>query len=433
MNKYDVVIIGGGLSGLTAANFLASEGKKVVVLEKSNRLGGRAMTNNKNGVLMNLGAHALYLEGEASKILTELGITLPGGNASESINIQGIWKNKVYTIPTSFSSILSSSLLTWKAKVVFSKLMVKLMKMNIDPIPKISLSDWGEAEIHDPMVRHIFYALCRLATYNCAQTLQLAKPVLKQVKRALNGGVLYVDGGWETIIQKLKKEAIDAGADIICGRNLIEIEHHDQSISILCSNGELLTSADCIIATPPKEAMKMIKGSENTSLYQWNEQSIPVTASCLDLAVKKLPNPANQFVIGLDQSLFFTNQSRASKLCEDGTLVVSLTKYHYPINHTINPQIEKDQLETAMDLLHPEWRTEVTVQQFLPKITVSHDFPHIKRRENPGPSIPEMKGLYIAGDWVSHGEVLADAALASGKRAALQILKKNELILVKEG
>mgnify|MGYP003460947752 FL=1 len=58
MYKYDVAIIGGGLAGLTAANFLVKEGKKVVVLEKSNRLGGRAITNNKNGVLMNLGVHA---------------------------------------------------------------------------------------------------------------------------------------------------------------------------------------------------------------------------------------------------------------------------------------------------------------------------------------------------------------------------------------
>ena len=191
MYNFDVAIIGGGLAGLTAANFLARVGKKVVVLEKSKRLGGRAMTNDKNGVLMNLGAHGLYLEGKAMKILTELGITLPGENASKSVQIQGIWKNAVYTIPTDFSSILSSSLLSWKAKIVFSKLMLKLMKGNINSNPDVSLSDWAEAEISDPMVRHIFYSLCRLTTYISAPTVQQAKPVLKQMKRALDGGVLY--------------------------------------------------------------------------------------------------------------------------------------------------------------------------------------------------------------------------------------------------
>ncbi|MBS4221965.1 phytoene desaturase family protein [Lederbergia citrea] len=433
MYKYDVVVIGGGLAGLTAANFLAREGKKIVVLEKSNRLGGRAMTNNKNGVLMNLGAHGLYIEGEAMKTLTDLGISLSGENASKAVQIHGIWKNEVYLIPTDISSIMSSSLLTWKAKIILSKLMLKLMKINIDSIPEGSLADWAESEISDPMVRHIFYSLCRLTTYTSAPTLQLAKPVLKQVKRSLKGGVLYVDEGWETIIQKLKKQAIEVGVEIISSKNVIEIEHHDQSQSIRCSDGDLFNVPECIVATPPKEALKMIKGADYTSLRTWNEQAIPVTASCLDLGVKKLPNPNHQFAIGLDQSLFFTNQSRAAKLSEDGTLVVSLVKYHNPMDQTINPNAEKNQLESAMDLLHPDWRKEVVAQQFLPKITVVHDFPHVKRKENPGPAIPQMKGIYIAGDWCGHEELLADAAVASGKRAGLQILKTNDLILAKEG
>src|SRR5205085_6242503 len=43
MNKsYDIIIIGGGHNGLTAATSLAKAGKKVVVLEKRNILGGIA-------------------------------------------------------------------------------------------------------------------------------------------------------------------------------------------------------------------------------------------------------------------------------------------------------------------------------------------------------------------------------------------------------
>lgn len=57
---------------------------------------------------------------------------------------------------------------------------------------------------------------------------------------------------------------------------------------------------------------------------------------------------------------------------------------------------------------------EVVAQQYLPKITVVHDFPHIDRVEKPGPNIPEMPGIYVAGDWAGHDEILADAAVASG-------------------
>ena len=139
MFKYDVTIIGGGLAGLTAACLLVREGKKVVVLEKSNRLGGRAITNDKNGVLMNLGPHGLYLSGDAMTILTELGLSIPGGNASKSVQIHGILNNSIQVIPTDFSSIMSSSLLSWKSKFVFGKFMLKLMNLNVDSIPEVSL------------------------------------------------------------------------------------------------------------------------------------------------------------------------------------------------------------------------------------------------------------------------------------------------------
>jgi hypothetical protein len=82
-----------------------------------------------------------------------------------------------------------------------------------------------------------------------------------------------------------------------------------------------------------------------------------------------------------------------------------------------------------MDLLHPGWRKEVVEQQYLPKITVVHNFPHTDRTEKPGPAVPEIKGLYIAGDWAGDEELLVDAAVASAKRAALHILKKERVLV----
>ena len=41
-NKYDIVIIGSGLGGLTSGAYLAKKGKKVLVLESHNIVGGCA-------------------------------------------------------------------------------------------------------------------------------------------------------------------------------------------------------------------------------------------------------------------------------------------------------------------------------------------------------------------------------------------------------
>ncbi|MFK4308935.1 thioredoxin reductase [Bacillus sp. RC242] len=44
-----------------------------------------------------------------------------------------------------------------------------------------------------------------------------------------------------------------------------------------------------------------------------------------------------------------------------------------------------------------------------------------------------MPGVYVAGDWAGHDEILADAAVASGNRAALHILKQLESEAVHHG
>ncbi|MDQ0272769.1 phytoene desaturase family protein [Cytobacillus purgationiresistens] len=430
MDKIDVVIVGGGLAGLVAANYLVSGGKKVVLLEKSNRQGGRAITNNKNGVLMNLGAHAIYLGGEAAATFKDFGLAIPGQHAVTSI--QGIWKNDTVAIPTSLSTIMSSSLLTWKGRVDYAKLMLRLMKLRIESIRAINLSDWAEGEIKDPMVRHIFYALCRLTTYIHAPELQLARPVLKQIKRSLKSGVIYVDGGWDTLIQMLRKRAVDAGLKIVLDKKVIEIEPLIDHQIIKCSDGAAFYAADCLMAVPPTAAYKMLKGAERSSLRIWKEQAIPVTAACLDLGIKSLPQPDNQFAIGLDQAVFFTNQSRAAKLSQNGTSVVSVTKYH-KVNQKEKFATGDDELKAVMNILHPGWEEVVEEKQYLSNITVTFDFPHVKRKQLPGPSIPEMNGIYIAGDWAGHDEMLADAAAASGKRAAIDILNSNQAEQRKEG
>ncbi|MEN1936111.1 FAD-dependent oxidoreductase [Paenibacillus sp. 102] len=425
MKKFDVAIVGGGLAGLTASIYLAREGKKVVVLEKSSRFGGRAITTNRNGVLMNLGAHALYRGGEAISTFEELGIQIPGGIPSTSAH--GIWKNDVYAVPTDFRSILSTPLLSWPAKIQFSHLMLKLGKLDLHTVPKMSLSVWAEKEIKDPMVRNMFYALCRTTTYTYAPTIQLASSVLKQIQRSMKEGVLYVDGGWETIITKLRDEAMNAGVQFMTNKNVVEIEHCDYIQRIRCSGDEIFEVPTVVITIPPKEACKIVKGAKDTALHIWKEQSVPVTVASLDLGLKNLPNLSHQFALGLDQPVFFTNQSRSAKLSDDGTIVVGLIKYHNPTLQVSNYNEDKIMLEHIMDLLHPNWQQELVVKQYLPKITVVYDFPHIGRIENPGPIIPEMPGVYVAGDWAGQDELLADAAVSSGKQAALQILERGKV------
>ncbi|MBN2167600.1 MAG: NAD(P)/FAD-dependent oxidoreductase [Actinobacteria bacterium] len=57
---FDAVIIGAGLGGCAAGAAMAGEGKKVLVLERTDKVGGRCSTFEKNGFQMDLGSHAIF-------------------------------------------------------------------------------------------------------------------------------------------------------------------------------------------------------------------------------------------------------------------------------------------------------------------------------------------------------------------------------------
>jgi len=54
--KYDVIIVGGGISGLTSAAFLTKAGKKVLLFEKENTCGGLVNSFERDGFVYDGGS-----------------------------------------------------------------------------------------------------------------------------------------------------------------------------------------------------------------------------------------------------------------------------------------------------------------------------------------------------------------------------------------
>ena len=424
VRNMDVAVIGGGIAGLVAANDLARAGKSVVVFEKSSQLGGRAITIRKKGALFNLGGHALYRGGAADRIFRELGLRLEGGSPPRMVSV--LWKNKVMPLPR----FLFGRDMSWKGRMELLRVLAKLDRINADTgeMNAMSVREWVERELRDPTVRSVFYALFRTGAFTHSPDLVTVGPALRQVRRAFRKrGVLYVQGGWQSIVDQLREQAVRAGA-VVAGSTAVEaIGHEDGEVRRLhLSGGETVEVGFVVAAVPPAETCRLVRDAERTSLKIWKDQAKPITVACLDLCLRRLPVPSHNLVLGIDQPVFFTNQTKPTpSLTEDGSLVIHLIKYNDASGAgASDPKRDEAFLEQTMDRIQPGWRNEIVVRQFLPNMTVVGDFVHTGRIDKtPGPVVPEIRGLYVAGDWASHSEALVDAAAASGRRAAQRVLR----------
>ncbi|RMG81971.1 MAG: NAD(P)/FAD-dependent oxidoreductase, partial [Bacteroidetes bacterium] len=71
-----VIIVGGGISGLTAAVYLARDGHKVLLFEKNREFGGLVSSIEHNGFTFEAGVRALVNAGIIKPMLNDLGINI---------------------------------------------------------------------------------------------------------------------------------------------------------------------------------------------------------------------------------------------------------------------------------------------------------------------------------------------------------------------
>ena len=86
--KYDAVIVGGGIAGLTAAAFLSKEGRSVLLCEKESKVGGLVNTFSLNGFSFDGGIRATENSGVLHPMLARLGIDVTFVSNNVSIGIE---------------------------------------------------------------------------------------------------------------------------------------------------------------------------------------------------------------------------------------------------------------------------------------------------------------------------------------------------------
>lgn len=419
----DVAVVGGGLGGLTVAAYAARGGRSVTLFEKASHPGGRAATTVLGPFRFNLGPHALYAGSHGIGVLRELGVAFTGQKPSPS-GAFAIARGGKHALPGGLLSLMTTGLFGVAAKLETARLLGGMARIDPRPLARVPVREWLATAVRHADVRPLVEALVRVATY-CHDPERLsAGTAVTQIQGALGRGVLYLDGGWQTLVDGLRTAAVTAGAQLHTGARVGAVEPAGSEWALRLAGGGTMRARAVAIAAGPEDAAALLSGPGQAAVRAWADGAVPVKAACLDLALSHLPRPRATFALGVDQPLYLSVHSAVATFGPQGNAVIHVAKYLGP--RGAEPRGDERELEALLDLVQPGWRPLVLQRRFLPDMLVAHDLPRAAiggTAGRPGPAVPGAPGLYVVGDWVGPDGMLADAALASAKRAAQGIVQ----------
>jgi phytoene dehydrogenase-like protein len=414
-----IVVVGGGLAGLAAAATVAQRGVPVTVFEKASAPGGRAATQVRDGVALNQGPHALYRGGEGMAVLRGLGIE-PRGGVPNASGGHAVRDGRLHALPGGPVSLLTTSLLPLGGKLELARLLGSLGAIDAAALADVSVDAWLARAVRHPRVRELVAALVRLSTYANDPERLSAGVALAQLQLALRENVLYLDGGWQTLVDGLRAATERAGARITSHARVTRLEHDGGIRAVVTADGVRHAARAVILATDPSAALELLGESADRTLADSVRSTVPLEVACLDVVLSALPRPRSTFALGIDRPLYLSVHSAAARLAPEGRAVIQLAKY-LPPSHASDAGGDERELEGLLDLVQPGWRRHLVQRRFLPHMAAATASATAERGGlggRPAVTASGVRGVYLAGDWVGACGWLADASLASARDAA---------------
>jgi len=219
---YEVIVVGGGIGGLGCAALLAKEGMKVLILERSSFLGGRATSFKYNGYLLDVGMHVMSL-GDVSpteEMLRRVGI-----------KVHYTWTEGLdFYTPEGWKDITQyrrgSKEDDSNLKAIIQEI-VSMPKEAMDALDDTSMKEW----LGDRTDRKAIQDLFRMIAwwYGITDTKDLAaSEILYEMKRSLEKRHTLatgnqVVGGFKALIQPLKRAILKRGGEIRTDSEVSEV------------------------------------------------------------------------------------------------------------------------------------------------------------------------------------------------------------------
>lgn len=409
MDKKDfkIYIVGAGVSGLVAAQVLENQGYQPVILEASDRAGGRVKTDVKKGFQLDHGFQVLlssypaaqkYLDFKALKLQE-----LKPGAVIFNNGKQQIIGDPLRDISTLFSTLFSG-IGTLSDKFKIFQLNLKLKNKSIEAIfssdeisTKAYLQEFGFSsqiitQFFTPFFTGIFLE----------NELTTSSRMFEFVFKMFGEGLAVLPkGGMEEISKQLLSNL---------KHTTFQYNTQVSSVSddeIVLHTGEKLTSTATIIAT---DASKLVRDAPSKNLIWKSCQTLYFTTN-----KRVIEKPMIGLVSKKDSlinNIFYHTSVATNSNNTEELLSVTVVKEHQLTEEQLIATVTK-QLQEECTIDHLTFLAVYHIKKALP------DLKDIKYEVSP-PETQLSSGIFLAGDVQLNGSL--NAAMIAGEKAALQVI-----------
>lgn len=424
--RHDVLVIGGGFAGLSAAALLARKGRRVLLLERSARLGGRASYLERDGFVWQYGQHSHRLAGDgiASRVFNAL------DDPIDFIDTRGgaswlYFNGTLYPRPEGAAAFLSTGLFPIKARLDFLRFYLRLLREDPGPWYCRTLLDYYRVRGRNPHVEK-FLSFLGFAVMVPDPARVSAGEVIQFLRRAAKAPVKQGEprGGSKQLIDKLHRAVLARGGGIHQRERVREIMTADGCAVGVRSETAEYRAGHIVFAAPLPRLFDVISESHFEPAFASHVRGIQSSSGVsVDFVFDRAVTGMTGGILGVDIPLWVKFQSNLdptvappgkhvntwAMLLDPG--VPATPKNAEPVLARIR-QIMEEVLPGAARRIVRERRLLV------PVVNANMLIPGQSFPRRPPIVCPEIKGLYFIGDTVQSEGCSGDIAFSSALKLA---------------
>ena len=421
----DVIIIGAGYGGLTAAAILAEKGFDVQVLEASGHIGGRAAFDRKGGFLVDYGIHANRYAGQgaAASALREIGHEIdfvPMGEPQ-------LYRDPSFVpLPNGIPELLKAEFLSGGDKAIMILDMVRLVICRTQRKANVPLSKavWGAGRKD---VGSLFKLLSGIGLVSPDIDITSAGDFAAFLKKALRAKetVGFPRGGTSQIIEALSSR-IEQSGEILTGNRARSLKVEGGKVTAVRVKDEEYKGKAIIFAVPLQRLPQMVNGGLPVEYLEKCASIVPTGGISIDLCLKDKVSDVDGLVVTSDPVTMGQFTSNIDP--ETAPKGKQLSTWYYPLPVKMMDDrsfVEKEEkrFKALLNKMFPGIMDKVEWERVLKLKMVDGFEPRVGQtaKDRPDTRVPGVENLFLAGDVVSAPGSGGDVAFGSGSRAAHKV------------